>query len=132
MVCKWCNSILFILSLSSCEVTHYHAQASTEKWVHEDSYTLGASNHTNRSDGSSRTYDGQKSFSDAMTAATTGLAAWGRVASVKSDNGLKAAQDANATRVATEKIKADAAIQQATIKATPTIVPEGTTVLYPK
>src|SRR5690349_22951605 len=88
MVCKWCNSILFILSLSSCEVTHYHAQASTEKWVHEDSYTLGASNHTNRSDGSSRTYDGQKSFSDAMTAATTGLAAWGRVASVKSDNGL--------------------------------------------
>lgn len=100
----------FVILLSSCEVNHYVAHSSQERYVTEDSYTLGSANHTNRSDGSSRTFDGQKSFSDAMTAATTLAAGIGAVRIQNSQDGLKVSQDANAARIARDKIAAQKAV----------------------
>lgn len=114
---RWCNSILLIPLLVSCEVNHYVAHSSQERYVMEDSYTLGSANHTNRSDGSSRTYDGQKSFSDAMTAATTLAAGIGAVRIQKSQDAVKIGANNNAAKVSTAKINADAAAAAGTTAA---------------
>lgn len=65
---RWFNSTLLGLLLSSCEINHYEAHSSATRYVKEDSYALAGSNHSNRSDGSGRTWDGQKSFSDFTSA----------------------------------------------------------------
>lgn len=123
---------LFSLLLASCEVNHYHAQASADKWVHEDSYTLGSSNHSNRSDGSSRTYDGQKSFSDFTTAAGAAVIGIGKVRIENGKQITTRAADTNATRLGIVKE------QEATKRATaelgakaPIVVPEGQQVIFP-
>lgn len=121
--------LLLALLLSSCEINQYEAHAQAGNWVKEINLALGGTGHSNRSDGSTHTYDNRESFKDATQAAVLigGSLATASVNKAKEITSQQATKQAQQT--ARDQIKSNTIIKTGNQKAT--LVPDGSTVIYP-
>lgn len=119
------------LLLSSCSTFTYTATApngGTETVAYN---TFGGSSSLETAGGTRLTQNHNKTggqFFQTVTAVAGGISA---AYAKNSDNALTATQSNNATSVANTTTKANAAVETAKIKATPTIIEPPQTVVFP-
>lgn len=121
--------LLFLLS--ACVTDEYYAQNGS-KILHHKRNQFGGTASFNRGDGSSEANDMQTSardfFSTVATVAGTVSAAYIQ----NSDNSLSATQSTNAANQAIKTTQSNNALEAVKVQATPTILNEGQTAVFPK
>ena len=127
----WIKSLFAVILLSSCSNFQYTATAPNGGTETIAYFTFGGSSAMESAGGTRLTQNHNKSYGQTMQAATAIAAGISAAYTKNSDNSLTATQSTNAANQAIQTTKANAAIEAAKIKATPTVVPEGQTVIFP-